>query len=148
MPGDEDDALHTRRFYANEPFAGRAAPFIHLLAIGGPHRKREFLLGPSEDSGPNPRRSPADFEPAGGLHYTLGANASCDLALPQDERVSPLHARLQMHASGWWLIDCDSQNGTWMLVEDKGRMLELGDSFRAARTEMQLFGRPDLAATL
>ena len=42
----------------------------------------------------------------------------------------------------WWLIDCDSANGTYLLVEDAGRPIEMGDMFRIARCEVQLFAVP------
>ena len=40
------------------------------------------------------------------------------------------------------LIDCDSANGTYLLVEDAGRPIEMGDMFRIARCEVQLFAVP------
>jgi len=130
----EADGLHARRAFKDEAAPERVAPFIHLLAISGPYRKREFVLGNAPSS-------------VGPPLATLGSSAANDVALPQDESVSPLHARLQLFSNAWWLSDCASENGTWLLVEDAGRPFDLGDRFRAARCEMQLLGLPELAAT-
>jgi hypothetical protein len=59
---------------------------------------------------------------------------------------SSLHARLQFFGNEWWLIDCDSANGTYLLVEDAGRPIEMGDMFRIARCEVQLFAVPTQGA--
>ena len=56
------------------------------------------------------------------------------------------HARLQFFGNEWWLIDCDSANGTYLLVEDAGRPIEMGDMFRIARCEVQLFAVPTQGA--
>lgn len=128
----EADGLHCRRAFKDEA-APRTAPFVHLLAISGPYRKREFVLGNAPSS-------------VGPPFATLGSSAASDVSLPQDESVSPMHARLQLFSNAWWLSDCASENGTWLLVEDAGRPFDLGDRFRAARCEMQLFGLPQLAA--
>ena len=62
--------------------------------------------------------------------------------LSQDNTVSPLHARLQLQGNAWWLADCDSDNGTFLLVEDAGRRVAIGDVFRMAHCELQFFARP------
>jgi len=70
---------------------------------------------------------------------TIGSSVYNDLVLERDHTVSSLHARLQLHANAWWLIDCDSANGTYMLVEDGGRRVAVGDVFRIARCELQVY---------
>ena len=76
------------------------------------------------------------------LGCTIGSSERNDLVLTQDRTVSSLHARLQFFGNEWWLIDCDSANGTYLLVEDAGRPIEMGDMFRIARCEVQLFAVP------
>ena len=77
---------------------------------------------------------------------TIGSSERNDLVLTQDRTVSSLHARLQFFGNEWWLIDCDSANGTYLLVEDAGRPIEMGDMFRIARCEVQLFAVPTQGA--
>ena len=97
-------------------------PFVHLVVASGPYRKKELKV-----------TAPG---------CTIGSSERNDLVLTQDRTVSSLHARLQFFGNEWWLIDCDSANGTYLLVEDAGRPIEMGDMFRIARCEVQLFAVP------
>ena len=71
-----------------------------------------------------------------------GNEASCSRRTDIDVAVPRGDARLQFFGNEWWLIDCDSANGTYLLVEDAGRPIEMGDMFRIARCEVQLFAVP------
>lgn len=49
-----------------------------------------------------------------------GTPPRADIALEKDSTVSPLHAELRYRNGAWWLIDADSVEGTFLLVEDAG----------------------------
>lgn len=51
------------------------------------------------------------FPRAGGDRFTIGRDASCDLAIP-DMTVSRQHAQLERTPDGWLLSDLESTNGT------------------------------------
>lgn len=51
------------------------------------------------------------FPRAGGDRFTIGRDASCDLAIA-DMTVSRQHAQLERTAGGWLLSDLESTNGT------------------------------------
>jgi FHA domain/DUF1707 SHOCT-like domain len=59
------------------------------------------------------RRSPftLQFPRAGGERFTIGRDASCDLAIA-DMTVSRQHAQLERSNDGWLLSDLESTNGT------------------------------------
>jgi pSer/pThr/pTyr-binding forkhead associated (FHA) protein len=59
------------------------------------------------------RRAPftLQFPRAGGERFTIGRDASCDLAIA-DMTVSRQHAQLERSADGWLLSDLESTNGT------------------------------------
>jgi hypothetical protein len=61
-----------------------------------PERRRPFSL---------------QFPRAGGDRFTIGRDASCDLAIA-DMTVSRQHAQLERTAGGWLLSDLESTNGT------------------------------------
>jgi pSer/pThr/pTyr-binding forkhead associated (FHA) protein len=59
------------------------------------------------------RRQPfsLQFPPGGGDQFSIGRDASCDLAIA-DMSVSRLHAQLERTPDGWLLSDLESTNGT------------------------------------
>ena len=54
---------------------------------------------------------PLQFPRGGGDQFSIGRDASCDLAIA-DMTVSRLHARLERTPDGWLLSDLESTNGT------------------------------------
>ena len=54
---------------------------------------------------------PLQFPRSPGIFFSIGRDASCDLAIP-DMSVSRLHARLERTHDGWLLTDLTSTNGT------------------------------------
>ena len=62
--------------------------------------------------------------------------------MPADRQISALHATLRFHHNRWWLSDAGSATGTFVLVEDAGRPVHVGDVYRIARTELQVFAIP------
>lgn len=69
----------------------------------------------------------------------LGRSHDCDVVL-SDLAVSRHHAALVLYAGGWFVLDRDSTNGTWL----NGRRIwgasavRPGDRLRVGRTEFQL----------
>jgi pSer/pThr/pTyr-binding forkhead associated (FHA) protein len=61
-----------------------------------PDRRRPFML---------------QFPRSGGDQFSIGRDASCDLAIA-DMTVSRLHAQLERTPDGWLLSDLESTNGT------------------------------------
>ena len=102
-----------------EETAGLTTPFVHLSFLAGPYRKREHRV-----------------EAPG---CTIGASQANPLAMPIDSSVSELHAHLRFYDNAWWLMDAGSAAGTYLLVEDRGRTVAVGDVYRIARTEVQFF---------
>ena len=87
--------------------------------------KGNFAIGP-----------PLQLEGEGGAPSLVLGNAS----LGHSDSSRALRGRRS--AARRRLIDCDSANGTYLLVEDAGRPIEMGDMFRIARCEVQLFAVP------
>jgi hypothetical protein len=54
---------------------------------------------------------PLQFPRGPGIFFSIGRDASCDLAIP-DMTVSRVHARLERTHDGWLLTDLTSTNGT------------------------------------
>jgi FHA domain/Domain of unknown function (DUF1707) len=54
---------------------------------------------------------PLEFPRGGGDQFSIGRDASCDLAIP-DMTVSRRHARLERTRDGWLISDLESTNGT------------------------------------
>ena len=54
---------------------------------------------------------PLQFPRGPGIFFSIGRDASCDLAIP-DMTVSRVHARLERTYDGWLLTDLTSTNGT------------------------------------
>jgi pSer/pThr/pTyr-binding forkhead associated (FHA) protein len=73
--------------------------------------------------------------PLTGLMKEIGRTSECDLCIPDDERISRVHARVDWDGATWVVVDLGSTNGTWVngeLVEERrleaGDILEIGDT--------------------
>jgi probable phosphomutase (TIGR03848 family) len=78
---------------------GRPARPVRAMTTGmaaSPDRGRPFML---------------QFPRGGGDQFSIGRDASCDLAIA-DMTVSRLHAQLERTPDGWLLSDLESTNGT------------------------------------
>jgi hypothetical protein len=78
------------------PARGSAPVRMTTSMTASSGRKQPFLL---------------HFPRAGGDQFTIGRDASCDLAIA-DMTVSRLHAQLERAADGWLISDLESTNGT------------------------------------
>jgi hypothetical protein len=76
--------------------AGRPVRGITTNMAVSPDRRRPYLL---------------EFPRGGGDQFSIGRDASCDLAIA-DMTVSRLHAQLERTSDGWLLSDLESTNGT------------------------------------
>src|SRR4051794_33014025 len=78
------------------------------------------------------------FEP-GGSQATVGRETSSDLVIDWDSQVSRQHARLELGAGGWEVVDDGSRNGTFVNGEQvRGRRaLADGDAVRFGSTTME-----------
>jgi pSer/pThr/pTyr-binding forkhead associated (FHA) protein len=76
--------------------ARRAARSLTSGMAASPDRRRPFML---------------QFPRSGGDQFSIGRDASCDLAIA-DMTVSRLHAQLERTPDGWLLSDLESTNGT------------------------------------
>jgi FHA domain-containing protein len=78
--------------------------------------------------------------PLGGGRLTLGRDAACDVALPDDDEVSRLHAELEQVGGHWVLADHGlSRNGTFLNGErlHGEKALHDGDSLRVGATVLE-----------
>jgi pSer/pThr/pTyr-binding forkhead associated (FHA) protein len=76
--------------------------------------------------------------PLTGLIKEIGRTSECDLYIPDDERVSRVHARLDWDGTGWVLVDLGSTNGTVVNGEKiTERRLEPGDVLEIGDTELR-----------
>jgi pSer/pThr/pTyr-binding forkhead associated (FHA) protein len=78
--------------------------------------------------------------PLAGGRLTLGRDAGCDVALPDDEEVSRLHAELEQVGGHWVLADHGlSRNGTFLNGErlHGEKALHDGDSLRVGATVLE-----------
>ncbi|RLB53220.1 MAG: hypothetical protein DRI34_13720 [Deltaproteobacteria bacterium] len=73
--------------------------------------------------------------PLTGIIKEIGRTSECDLVIPDDDRVSRVHARLDWDGSNWVLVDLGSTNGTLVngepITERKlqpGDIIEVGDT--------------------
>jgi hypothetical protein len=107
--------------------ASLASPFVHLVFISGPYRMREVRVD------------------APGA--TIGSSQSVDVSLLKDGSVSEIHAALSFVNNEWMLADAGSATGTFLLVEDVGQPVDVGDVYRIARTEVQMLAVLDAYAT-
>jgi pSer/pThr/pTyr-binding forkhead associated (FHA) protein len=78
---------------------------------------------------------PGDGEPvAFAGSFTIG-RGDCDLTIPGDEYVSPLHAKVSHSDAGWAVEDLGSTNGTYVNGHKVYRaLLRKGDRIRVGRT--------------
>jgi hypothetical protein len=76
--------------------AGRPVRAMTTSMAASPDRRRPYLL---------------QFPRGGGDQFSIGRDASCDLAIA-DMTVSRLHAELERTSEGWLLSDLESTNGT------------------------------------
>ena len=110
------------------PAADGKTSLLGRLRAAWPRRARPALATP--DPGPStgslvrrltagfPRAdadaglpAPLQFPRGPGIFFSIGRDASCDLAIP-DMTVSRVHARLERTYDGWLLTDLTSTNGT------------------------------------
>ena len=92
------------------------APLMTVELVAGPCRGRSYAFG------------------AEGL--SIGASSQCGLAMASDWTVSSLHVRIN-HADGaWYLSDCGSAGGTFLLLPDAGMRVDAGDLVRIGKTEI------------
>ena len=94
-------------------------PFVKLELVAGPLRGRWLELG------------------GGGC--CIGSSARCALTLRNDRTVSPLHARINCVRGAWYLADCASSAGTFLLIPDAGSRVDIGDVVRIGKTEINFF---------
>jgi hypothetical protein len=76
--------------------AGKPVRAMTTSMTASPDRRRPYLL---------------QFPRGGGDQFSIGRDASCDLAIT-DMTVSRLHAQLERTSEGWLLSDLESTNGT------------------------------------
>ncbi len=69
----------------------------------------------------------------------IGSSARCALTLRYDRTVSPLHARINCVRGAWYLADCASSAGTFLLIPDAGSRVDIGDVVRIGKTEINFF---------
>src|SRR5215470_16165768 len=79
---------------------------------------------------------------------TLGREASCELAFPEDSGLSRQHLTFEPSGAGWAVRDLNSKNGTFHNGErlSVAKPLAAGDTIRASRIHMvyQDGKRPDV----
>ena len=71
----------------------------------------------ADPPGPSVASAPLRVEAGGQVWtfdrpFTLGRDASCDVALPEEARVSRRHLEIAPADDGWWITDLGSANGT------------------------------------
>ncbi|MFZ3092099.1 MAG: FHA domain-containing protein [Nitrospirota bacterium] len=66
--------------------------------------------------------------PLKGVVHEIGRASSCDIDLTDNLKASRIHARIEKDRDGWWVVDLNSTNGTFVNKEKiKTRKLEAGD---------------------
>lgn len=76
--------------------------------------------------------------PLAGIIKEIGRTSECDIVLPDDEKVSRVHARLDWDGAGWVLVDLGSTNGTLVNGERiKEKRLSAGDVIEIGDTQLR-----------
>jgi FHA domain/Domain of unknown function (DUF1707) len=89
-----------------------AQPYRAGTRTGGPSRAPVRALTTSMNASSGGRQPiPLQFPRGGGDQFSIGRDASCDLAIA-DMTVSRRHARLERTKDGWLITDLESTNGT------------------------------------
>jgi pSer/pThr/pTyr-binding forkhead associated (FHA) protein len=74
--------------------------------------------------------------------YTIGRRSANDLSIVE-QAVSRRHCRVDFDGEFYWLVDCDSHNGTWVNGDRIRKcMLHDGDEIRVGHVHM-VFSRPE-----
>ena len=132
------------RFYADvakaaAPEALKAAPVVEAPQVGAPQAEAPQAEAPAARGGRGPL---ATLEikaegPLKGMKFDLhaaltniGRGEHNDIAI-RDESISDSHAKIQKRGDGWWIVDQDSTNGTYV-------------GGRRVQGEQKLEGSPDL----
>lgn len=157
-------------FGGDEPASDDADPtFVGSLpAVQAPEveeaaEKTEILAVPQDEG---PEQIPIlTVETAGGASdveisrdtFLIGRAPDCDVVLP-DQLVSRKHARIEKRADGWYVVDLDSGNGTFLNEERineellyDGDLIQVGDaaiSFTAPGSEGQRPGGAPVEKTM
>lgn len=76
--------------------------------------------------------------PLKGIVHEIGRASSCDISLSDNNRASRIHARLEKDSDGWWIVDLNSTNGTFVNKEKiKSKKLEIGDEITIGDSSLQ-----------
>jgi len=81
--------------------------------------------------------------PLTGLIKEIGRTSDCDLCIPDDERMSRLHARLDWDGTDWIVVDLGSTNGIFVNGEKVAeRKLRAGDVLEVGDTHLRYLPLP------
>jgi pSer/pThr/pTyr-binding forkhead associated (FHA) protein len=73
-----------------------------------------------------------------GLMKEIGRTSECDVCIPEDDRISRVHARLDWDGKNWVLVDLGSTNGSFVNGEQiTERKLEVGDVLEVGDTQLR-----------
>lgn len=73
-----------------------------------------------------------------GIVHEIGRASSCDISLSDNNKASRIHARLEKDSEGWWIVDLNSTNGTFVNKERiKSKKLEAGDEITIGDSRFQ-----------
>jgi len=76
--------------------------------------------------------------PLKGIVHEIGRASSCDISLSDNNKASRIHARLEKDSGGWWIVDLNSTNGTFVNKERiKSKKLEAGDEITIGDSHLQ-----------
>ena len=53
-----------------------------------------------------------------------------------------MHARISHVEGDWFLTDCESSAGTFLVIPDSGTRVDIGDSVRIGKTEIVFLMQP------
>lgn len=75
--------------------------------------------------------------PLKGVVHEIGRASSCDIDLTDNLKASRVHARIEKDRDGWWVVDLNSTNGTFVNKEKiKTRKLEAGDEITIGNSHL------------